>query len=102
MASDLEDGVKYNLESEFEFGSRDGTESNPDDTSESDPQDTSNPEARMISPKDDGTMTRWVKRLGFLKNAYTSPSRDESNPSRVGGPGKGKEIDSDSWSLVDC
>ncbi|KAL0057454.1 hypothetical protein AAF712_015904 [Marasmius tenuissimus] len=96
MELDPEDGVESNSEDGSQFGSMEDRIPKPDS------QDTLDPEECSTPPSDEGTMTRWVKRLGFLKNTYTSSSRDESNLSRAGGQGtERKEIDSDAWSLVD-
>ncbi|KAJ8089943.1 hypothetical protein PM082_018521 [Marasmius tenuissimus] len=103
MEPDPEDEVQLNSEDGFWFSSvADRIGFNSEDTLISDSRYIPDTEEPSIPQKDEGMMTRWVKRLGFLKNAYISPSRDECNFSRAGGQEtERKEIDSDTWSLVD-
>ncbi|KAK1228781.1 hypothetical protein PQX77_008172 [Marasmius sp. AFHP31] len=93
MKSDSGDGLDPDPEGKIE--------SNSGDAPECDSKHTPQQEQLSLPPKDEGTMTRWVKRLGFLKYAYISPSRDETNLPGAANEAKRKEIDSDSWTLID-
>ncbi|KAK1221380.1 hypothetical protein PQX77_015811 [Marasmius sp. AFHP31] len=93
IKSDSGDGLVPDPESKIE--------SNSGDAPECDSKHTPEQEQLSLPPKDEGTMTRWVKRLGFLKYAYISPSRDETNLPGAANEAKRKEIDSDSWTLID-
>ncbi|KAK1221385.1 hypothetical protein PQX77_015792 [Marasmius sp. AFHP31] len=100
--SSLESPMNFDSEDAFDSNSQDEIESYSGDALECDSEHTLEQEQAQVSPKDEGTMTRWVKRLGFLKNAYISPSRDESDLlKRAASEAKKKKIDSDSWYLVD-
>ncbi|KAK1221381.1 hypothetical protein PQX77_015812 [Marasmius sp. AFHP31] len=99
--SSLESPMNSDSEDAFDSNSEDEIESYSGDALECDSEHTLEQEQPQVSPKDEGTITRWDKRLEFLKDAYISPSRDESALQRAASETKKKEIDSDSWSLVD-
>ncbi|KAK1224344.1 hypothetical protein PQX77_012753 [Marasmius sp. AFHP31] len=99
--SSLQSPIKSDPEDTLDSDPEGGIESNVGNGPECDSEHTTEWKQPPLPPKDEGPMTRWVKRLGFLKNAYISPPRDEGNLPGAASEEKAKEIDSDSWSLID-